>query len=83
MRALALPFLFPGTISGLSLHNAQILARIVGEAWEHCVEVAVAEVLGDDFAEHAAVIGGDGKVAALIELAVAQAPASACRPSRL
>ena len=40
--------------------------------------LAVAEVLGHNFAEDAAVIGGDGEVAALVKLAIAQS-----RPARV
>ena len=34
---------------GLSLDEPQELAGVVREAREHCLKVAVAEVLGDDF----------------------------------
>src|SRR5580704_18318746 len=71
-------FLVSWTISRLSLQHAQMQARVVCEAWEHCFEVAVAEMLGDVFAQHAAVIGGDSKVTALIELSVGKP-----RPARV
>ena len=51
-------------LTTLRFDQAQELARIVCEAGEYCVQIAVAEVLGDDFAEHAAIVGGHGQVAA-------------------
>ena len=55
--------LFPAT---LCFYQTYELAGVVSEAWEHCAQVAVAEVFVDDFAQDAAIVGGDCQVAALI-----------------
>lgn len=53
---------------GLGFDQAEVVRGIVGEAGENFGEVAVAEMIRDDFAEDAAVVGGDGEIALLVEL---------------
>src|SRR5690242_16471884 len=54
----------------LNLYQPKELSGIVREAWEDRLHVALPEVLCHDLAEDAAIIGGDGKVAAVVKLAV-------------
>ena len=52
--------------ASLRLYQAQKLAGVVGEAGEDGAQVAVAQVLVDDFAQDAAIVCGECQVAALI-----------------
>ena len=54
------------------------MARIVGETGKYRIQVGSAEVLGHNFAEDAAVIGGNREVAAVVKLAFAHS-----RPARV
>jgi len=49
------------------------LAGVIGEAGEDGLHIAAAQMLGNNFAEDAAVVGGDGEVASLVELPVIHA----------
>jgi hypothetical protein len=53
-------------LTTLRFDQAEELAGVVGEAWENCAQGAVAQVFVDYFAQDAAIVGGDGQVAALI-----------------
>ena len=67
----------------LRFNQAEELARIVREAGEYRVQAGRAEVLGHNFAEHAAVIGGNRQVAAIVKLALAHSGPPPSRLSRL
>src|SRR6202041_2873230 len=71
------PFCFAPR-SGLGLDCSQKFARIVGESREHFTEIATAEVLGHDFAEHAAVVGCHRQIASLVQLTIVHS-----RPARV
>src|ERR1017187_3163057 len=63
----------------LGLHHSQKLVRIIFESGENGVETApAAQMLRHDLAEHTAIVRRDRKVAAIMQLALAQS-----RPARI
>src|SRR5579872_7625746 len=57
----------------LGFQDVQEFARVVVEAREDGTQIAGPEVFGNDFAEDAAKVSGDGQVAILVELLVTHA----------
>lgn len=47
--------------SPLSFDQPELLLRIARETWEHFVQIAIAKVTRNNFAEHAAIVRGHGR----------------------